>query len=145
MGYRSSGACRVRGPKEQVLGVLARLRFLGNAEVNKQLTETVSLQRSGENHLVIGFDIQDWKWYDSYPDVQALEAIWGAFQEAQQDTAPDLNGAFVRIGEDDGDTETRYFGDGSYELVQVNRGWDTDEPLEPEKNLMDRAGELANE
>lgn len=68
----------------------------------------------GEN-LIIVFEDTDTKWYDSYPDVQALEALYAAFDDEGMFTC-----AFTRVGEDTGDIEIRQSGDCSYELQSTS-------------------------
>lgn len=48
----------------------------------------------------------DWKWYPSYPDVQAWDELWTAMQEIEG-----ISGYFCRVGEEMDDIETEDFGD----------------------------------
>jgi hypothetical protein len=59
----------------------------------------------------VKFECQDWKWYDSYPDIQFLERLFDEFEElliGNQDTAYALE--YVRIGEDIEDIDQRFRG-----------------------------------
>jgi hypothetical protein len=48
----------------------------------------------------------DWKWYDSYPDVQAWNELWENMQDIEG-----ISGYFVRVGEERDDIEETHFGD----------------------------------
>lgn len=62
--------------------------------------------------------IDDWKWYDTYTEIKAFESLWQHFAELEEEHEK-LHGAFVRIGEDEADIETRYINEG-YELAQAH-------------------------
>lgn len=48
----------------------------------------------------------DWKWYPSYPDVQAWDKLWENMQDIEG-----ISGYFVRVGEESDDIEEMEFGD----------------------------------
>jgi hypothetical protein len=48
----------------------------------------------------------DWKWYPSYPDVQAWDEMWENMQDIEG-----ISGYFVRVGEENDDIEEMQFGD----------------------------------
>jgi hypothetical protein len=48
----------------------------------------------------------DWKWYPSYPDVQAWDELWENMQDIEG-----ISGYFVRVGEENDDIEEMQFGD----------------------------------
>jgi len=48
----------------------------------------------------------DWKWYPSYPDVQAWDEMWHAMQDIGG-----ISGYFCRVGEEMNDVEQEEFGD----------------------------------
>lgn len=118
MGYRSYGRMVLTGEKDRVLAIIADLKLRGNKHMHEALDEMVLWEDNGEAYLALEFN--DWKWYPDYPDIQAFEAIWDAFREAYEDgeDKPKLDGAFIRVGEDDDDVERRYFGDDPYDLVR---------------------------
>jgi len=115
VGYRSAGAFRAAGNTDDLFAVIAAARL----SYTDQTSLCAVLKDCTLSEGLFGFDIEDWKWYDSYPEVQALEYLMGQFQndEAKFDTA------FVRIGEDNGDIEITYTGEDSYELVEFQRGY----------------------
>jgi hypothetical protein len=61
----------------------------------------------------VKFECQDWKWYDSYPDVQFLEKLFDEFEELvigddRGETSYALE--YVRVGESIEDIEERFRG-----------------------------------
>ena len=88
MGYRSNVVIAV---KRKVLAEdLIDPRIPG---VIKELP-----QKTSEQYDAIFFFVEDWKWYSSYPDIQAIEE-W--FSEMNEEDF----GA-IRIGEDDNDVQS---------------------------------------
>ena len=59
------------------------------------------------------FYVTDVKWYESYPDVQAMEKLYEFVEELQNESEMQswYSGMFCRIGENDDDTEQKTFGD----------------------------------
>lgn len=122
MGYTSDVRVVITGPKEAILNEFATLRLTGDEHMHEALDEWRIMENGGDNAVaILGQGGVNWKWYASYPVVQAHEKIWGHFCDVHDETDSDapttqFSGAFVRIGEDDNDTETRYLGDG-YDLA----------------------------
>jgi hypothetical protein len=61
----------------------------------------------------VKFKADDWKWYDSYPDIQFLENLFDEFEELLiGDDASNTSYAleFVRLGEESDDIEERMRG-----------------------------------
>ena len=48
----------------------------------------------------------DWKWYESFPDVQAWDQLWESMQKVEG-----ISGYFCRVGEETDDIEEHNFGD----------------------------------
>ena len=72
---------------------------------------------------VLKFEINDVKWYPSYPDVQMFEKMLGTFKGSGDD-AEDITGyctEFVRIGEESDDTEEVHTGHNNNYYLQVRR------------------------
>jgi hypothetical protein len=59
------------------------------------------------------FYVDDVKWYESYPDVQAMEKLYEFVEELNNESELHslYSGMFCRIGEEANDTEQRCFGD----------------------------------
>jgi hypothetical protein len=80
---------------------------------------------TGSNNLQgIKFDLQDVKWYESYPDVQGFEQALKKFEKLA-DEGSKWNWEFVRIGEETQDVEERW-GDHSHNLLHVSRTIESD-------------------
>lgn len=145
MGYRSEVRMVIHGPKEVILREFANLRLTGDKVMQEALDEWRVMEtapivyRSGEGvpnqvfpaaAAILGKGGTSWKWYVSYPDVQAHEHVFRHFQDLYNEHDTDehpasfLNGAFVRIGEDDNDIETTYFGgdpnEADMELLKID-------------------------
>lgn len=136
MGYRSDVRMVVKGPKELILTGFGALVLAGNKAMHDAVGEWLIMD-DGEQKTVgepdvplavaiLGKGGTDWKWYASYEDVDALKAIFRHFKELYDDFPNErpynlLAGAFVRIGEDEADVESRYWGDEGYELAGTSR------------------------
>ncbi len=114
MGYRSSVVCLMYGNNDigdnTIVKEFVRSRVeaytSGRVEVGKYITDAFSYDGWG-----VKFECQDWKWYDSYADIQFLEALFEEFEElliGNHDTSYGLE--FVRVGEEIEDIEQRYRG-----------------------------------
>lgn len=66
---------------------------------------------------VLKFDLRDVKWYPSYPDVQAFEAMMSALDGDVEGYCTE----FVRVGEESDDVEERYTGDNRQYYLHVRR------------------------
>jgi hypothetical protein len=66
------------------------------------------------------FELNDVKWYPSYPDVQMFEKMLSAFTGAD-DGIDGYCTEFVRIGEDTEDVEERHTGDNNEYHLSVRR------------------------
>jgi hypothetical protein len=97
MGYRSDVAIVFA-----FADTLVRDAFAAHIAADPQLQEFSEEFSSVDDYELpaVRFYVTDVKWYESYPDVQAVERLC--------DKAVDMGGAWVkaRIGEEDDDTET---------------------------------------
>ena len=82
-----------------------------------------------ESSLLLKFYASDWKWYDSFDDVQCHENLLNLAQEyidAQEEDDKlkqlSISYGFVRIGEETEDIEQKYGGDDGYGLIYPTRG-----------------------
>lgn len=117
MGDRSQTIYAIVGPKEQMLAFLAS-SALQDPEIGKALRDCV-LMPYDDKELVLVLDAPDWKWYDSYSEIAAHNAIWDLAETHQEDF--DLRGAFCQVGENTDDNTEKFFGDDAYELVSLQR------------------------
>lgn len=132
MGYRSDVCMAIHAPKEWLLAEVATLRLTGN-EARQQALDEMTLIDGGENFAILYLH-DNCKWYSGYPDVAEIEAVWDHFVEAldeaefpgaaKDDPRRNIDMAFVRVGDDDSDIETRYRGADPYDLVCLNRNID---------------------
>jgi len=113
MGYRSSVVCLMYGNND-----------IGDNTIVKEFVRSRVEAYSGEAaaHVKdafyydgwgVKFECQDWKWYDSYPDIQFLENLFDEFEELViGDDASNTSYAleFVRLGEESDDIEERMRG-----------------------------------
>ena len=90
MGYRSNIIIAIN--KE------VRARHLITNEIPACLTNDDSvIKEADERTGNLYFKIEDWKWYSTYPEIQAIEKWFESMQEHEF-------GA-MRMGEDDDDTQ----------------------------------------
>lgn len=136
MGYRSNVRMVIHGPKETILAGFGALALTGDAVMHDALKEW-SVTEDGVQKTVdepdmplavaiLGKGGTDWKWYEDYEDVRAHTQIFRYFKELY-DNFPNerpynlLEGAFARIGEDENDIVTEFWGYDPYELLSVQR------------------------
>jgi hypothetical protein len=128
MGYRSQVHSLIYGPEDKICALVAKHTLLGGGiftehfkddirrfKVKRSIYDheaTVANEQHGDKpravwtehaYEVIELKGDSWKWYESYPDVQAWEAL---LQEAANDF--DCNYEFVRIGEEPNDIQLEY-------------------------------------
>ena len=113
MGYRSSVVCLMYGNND-----------IGDNTIVKEFVRSrvEAYEGDGAGHVKasfnydgwgVKFQADDWKWYESYQDIQFLEALFDEFEELvigddRSETSYALE--FVRIGEDTDDIEERMRG-----------------------------------
>ncbi len=136
MGYCSDVRMVIHGPKETILVGFGALALTGDATMHECLAEWLIMD-DGVQKTVGGPDIPlavailgqggtEWKWYESYEDVATHKKIFRHFEELHENYSDKhpynlLNGAFARIGEDDSDIVSRYWGFDPYDLLSVQR------------------------
>ena len=139
MGYRSDVRMVIQGPKELILAGFAALALTGDSVMQEALKEwdlkedgvqvTVGEPDTPLAVAILGRGGANWKWYDDYGDVRAHIAIFDHFRQLYDDFPNELpylwlTGAFARIGEDNNDIETDYWGNDPYELLSIQRSID---------------------
>lgn len=116
MGYRSSVVCLMYGNND--IGDNTIVKEFVRSRVESYLGE----KGDGYDHVRDAFDYsgwgvkfecEDWKWYDSYPDIQFLEQLFDEFEELvigedASNTSYALE--YVRVGESLEDIEQRFRG-----------------------------------
>ena len=134
MGYRSNGLWVIRGPVNNIIAAWTACRLVLSPPAPDEW-DNFTVFRNGDTGTV-RFEYNDWKWYESFPEIQFFESVWNhfaLFEEDQDDKV--ISGRRIRIGEDDDDTENICFGNDSIDIY-INRAISDDEdssgePLTP--------------
>lgn len=117
MGYRSDVKSLIYGDVEPMKVFMVKTKMLSpnNAlEMFKDNIKVEAIKLSATDELLcIELHCDCAKWYDSYEDVQAWEAL---LKEVEKDG---LDYEFVRVGEENGDVEQRCSTDASH-YISVN-------------------------
>lgn len=123
MGYRSQVAFVICGPKDIMVAQLTTYRLTyEHPEHTKEALDACTYKIDTSNdELTIRFHAEDTKWYEPYEDVAALTALFDEFREAAEEDNSKINGAFLRIGEDDNDIVCDRYGGEPYDLLHLNR------------------------
>ena len=144
MGYRSEVLMVLKGPAVKEIKVLMDTagidldehwsqKFVDEGEIVSS-HEHFGYGKDRKGQLTFVFHADDVKWYESYPEVQAIEKVW-EFAEMIADRFgrsgcqpldSELDGIFIRIGEDYEDVTVKAIGLDGYELAQVHRTIDFD-------------------
>lgn len=112
MGYYSEVRYLVAG-KEEVMTVMLAAWRLSDEDAAEQLGEvTITPYRWIESLLLLSFHMDNGKWYDRHPDV----SMHKRFLDFTEDY--EVDGVFIRIGEDDADIESSSYGQADYDLSQ---------------------------
>jgi len=114
MGYRSEVAFVIEfNTPEQ-----AQAYFQQGLKKYSELAEACTYGLSFEDDSkYIKFEVDWYKWYEDYPEVQQLTE----FYRKSIDAEGFLGYAFCRIGEDINDVDEDYEGDNAYEYLHVSR------------------------
>jgi hypothetical protein len=112
MGYRSDVAYMITGTREDILTFVAKCRLTYPATEIALKGVKVAMYADNERseQACIAFYTESCKWFDDYEDVKSHKALWKLAEHEDEDTFK-LSGLFIRLGEDDNDTEERSFGD----------------------------------
>lgn len=121
MGYYSQVAFVVRGPKDTIIPKLMtfRMQYKDPLEAKKAIDACTYHLNTSTDEFTIRFHDESTKWYDGYPDVDALNALYRVFELVGEDT-DEVEGAFCRVGEDNSDiAEERFGGSGDWPVCIV--------------------------
>ena len=119
MGYRSSVVCLMYGNNDigdnTIVKEFVRSRVEAYTGSNMVSYADVNVIKDAFDYSGWGvkFQADDWKWYDSYADIQFLEQLFDEFEELViGDDASETSYAleFVRVGEEIEDIEQRMRG-----------------------------------
>ena len=106
MGYRSDVRCLIYGPPDKIQALWTKHTLSGNEALKfGGLLECIERYLIQEDISVIDLEMDDVKWYEDFPDVVGWNRILQDIDEELPNTEG-LTYEFIRIGEDDTDTET---------------------------------------
>jgi len=102
MGYRSDVAVAIGfTSREALVAFLTTYRLAADPSTMDQLMEDFRITELGKT-LVLHCNYNEIKWYDGYDDVKRVHRLLSEANEAGASTA------FIRIGEEDNDTESEF-------------------------------------
>lgn len=139
MGYRSDVMMCIVGKEEDMKTQLASLMLTSTPVIQEALKEMVlapysHFMPSGIPYLSLTYRSEGSKWYSEYSDVKAFMAIWSHFQDLDGEGSP-FDGAFIRVGEEDNDIGSEYFGDFGHDLGYVHTSIHCSAETEPSKDV----------
>ena len=67
------------------------------------------------------FYVEEVKWYEGYPDVQAMEKLFAFVEELSRESGDWYSGMLLRIGEEDSDVEQKTFGNDPWSRMWLVR------------------------
>ena len=137
MGYRSDVMFVIRGTKPAIVSFLAAMRLTMPDVKGDPCWKFIKHSTSNPHASYIWMQEEGIKWYESFESVRFFEAFWDAAAE-QSSNGDDpvgeaLDGCFIRIGEDDEDNETRYFGNEPHGMISLSRSVSVDVDLVEDK------------
>lgn len=115
MGYRSYGEILIYGPEREMVSFMAAQKLDGLHPCVLEEGEFLTHGDLGIYRL----KFENWKWYESYSDIQAFEELWSRAAELDEV----LSGWRWRVGEDDADIEHASFND-SFGKVEISLACD---------------------
>ncbi len=124
MGYRSDVCMVIYGEHQYAMRELKALMDAAGIDLTKDWGD----DRWGIDDEQFCFLTDDVKWYDSFPEVQAVMKVWRLAYEigADADGLTKYSGIFLRIGEETSDIEQESFGDPwEHDCPYVSRCFDT--------------------
>ena len=130
MGYYSEVRYLVVGAEEVMTAMLATWR-LSDEDAAEQLGE-VTITPYREGLLLLSFHMGNGEWYDSHPDV-SMHKRFLAFADDY-----DVQGVFIRMGENDADIKSSSYGQSDYDLSQylyTSRAILCDIDIDPDKDI----------
>lgn len=116
MGYRSEVCVSIYGESPQAMRELKAMMDAAGVDLSGWADDDWGIDEQRFFFLV-----DDVKWYESFPEVQAVMKIWNLameLSEEMEEGGTKFSGIFLRIGEDNTDIEEESFGN----------PWDYDPP-----------------
>jgi hypothetical protein len=121
MGYRSDVMCIMyaRDAKNVDKVDAGGMTFI-KAWLNSRLNEEEKNLFEFDLDDMVVFSVEQWKWYESYPDIQRLDRLFEEFMELCDTSNSGYHMEFMRVGESYDDVETRY-SDWNHGLLSLHR------------------------
>jgi hypothetical protein len=110
MGYRSQVGYLIVFTEQQVYDQF-KVQYKLDPDYDHCREDEPRSLEFNDNKLHVRFEAEDVKWYDSYSDVIAHHKLLDLADEFAEKYNC-VSWCFVRIGEESGDIDTRYGGDG---------------------------------
>jgi hypothetical protein len=110
MGYRSQVGYLIVFTEQQVYDQF-KVQYKLDPDYDHCREDEPQSLEFNDNELHVRFEAEDVKWYESYPYVIAHHKLLDLADEYAEKYNC-VSWCFVRIGEESGDIETRYGGDG---------------------------------
>lgn len=112
MGYRSEVCMTIYGETEQDMRDLKVMMDTAGIDLDGHW----SPGHWGINDEFFSFHVNEVKWYEAFPEVQAVMKVWELAislneTERKEGETERFSGVFLRIGEDNTDVEEDSFGD----------------------------------
>ena len=112
MGYRSEVCMTIYGETEQDMRDLKVMMDTAGIDLDGHW----SPGHWGINDEFFSFHVHEVKWYEAFPEVQAVMKVWELAislneTERKEGESERFSGMFLRIGEDNTDVEEDSFGD----------------------------------
>ena len=130
MGYYSEVRYLVAGEEEVMTAMLAAWR-LSDEDAAEQLGE-VTITPYREGLLLLSFHMDNGKWYDSYPGIAMHKRFLNFIGDYE------VEGVFLRMGEEDVDIERSSYGQSDYDLSQylyTSRAIHCDINIDPDSDI----------
>lgn len=140
MGYRSDVAYVITGKKDEMVPIIMTFRLTyEDPKYSRMVLDECRYELNGDE-LTIKFETYG-KWYEGFSDVDSHTAFMDAFEAAANaNEKSSISGAYARIGEDDTDIVTNYFGTDPYDLIHVIRSIEVN--VIAGKNISEVLGDL---
>lgn len=122
MGYRSQVLLRIESP--QLKDILLEMALVSNGANWSAVKQYWEPEYLAFNDTRIELSIDNVKWYDDYKEVIVVEKLW-SFMASIDDENHNIDGCYMRIGEEDDDINAQYIGEG-WELGHINTYIETD-------------------
>lgn len=113
MGYRSDVRALVYATNRSDADQYMQLKLLMSTTFKEVMDEWKDYIRWIDNERVFEFQAEGIKWYESYDDIRRFERFLRDVEALEYIVE------FVRVGEDDGDVDTRYSNGAKYFLDTV--------------------------